>query len=209
MKIEKISDTQVKFVLNKSDLTVRNIKLSELAYGSEKTQQLFHEMMEQASIECDFHSENIPLMIEAIPITLDSIMVIVTKVPNPKEFENKFNLFSALGIENKLKNTDNLSKSTKPKDEGYIIIYSFKTIDQVISVSSRLNNVFNGLSSVYKYNAMFYLVLESINNEKIELDYILSEFADKHVSGLKSKYYLVEHGEVIIKDKAVEKLYNI
>ena len=45
MKIEKISDTQIKVTLNHSDLMDRDLKLSELAYGSQKAQALFKDMM--------------------------------------------------------------------------------------------------------------------------------------------------------------------
>ncbi|HOA80297.1 MAG TPA: adaptor protein MecA, partial [Defluviitaleaceae bacterium] len=48
MKIEKISDTQIKIILNQADLKNRDIKISELAYGSKKAQELFRDMMETA-----------------------------------------------------------------------------------------------------------------------------------------------------------------
>ena len=39
MKIEKINDKQIRCTLTKEDLANREIKLSELAYGSEKTRE--------------------------------------------------------------------------------------------------------------------------------------------------------------------------
>ena len=36
MKLEKINDNQIRCTLTKADLADRQIKLSELAYGSEK-----------------------------------------------------------------------------------------------------------------------------------------------------------------------------
>lgn len=209
MKIEKISDNQIKFVLNKSDLTDRNIKVSELAYGSEKTQELFHEMMEQAFLECDFQSENTPLMIEAIPVTLDSIMILVTKVSNHKEIDNKFNIFSNLKLENNTKNNDSSHKSTKTSTKNNIWIYSFNSIEETIALSLRLNNLFTGTSAMYKDNNLYYLILEDPSLENSNLRHILSEHGKKHVSNLKSKYYLIEHGELILKDNAIQKLSTI
>ena len=49
MKIEKISDNQIRFTLTGEDLAARQIKLSELAYGTEKARNLFREMMQQAA----------------------------------------------------------------------------------------------------------------------------------------------------------------
>ena len=68
MKIEKLSDNQIRCTLNKSDLAARQLKISELAYGSEKAKKLFQDMMQQASYEFGFEAEDIPLMIEAIPV---------------------------------------------------------------------------------------------------------------------------------------------
>ena len=48
MKIEKINDNQIRCTLTRDDLAQRQLKLSELAYGSEKAKSLFREMMQQA-----------------------------------------------------------------------------------------------------------------------------------------------------------------
>ena len=49
MKIEKINDRQIRCTLTKEDLASREIKLSELAYGSDKAKALFQDMMQQAA----------------------------------------------------------------------------------------------------------------------------------------------------------------
>lgn len=65
MKIEKINENQIRCTLTKADLEDRQIRLSELAYGTEKAKSLFRDMMQQANIEFGFEADNIPLMIEA------------------------------------------------------------------------------------------------------------------------------------------------
>ena len=94
MKIEKINDNQIRCTLNSDDLATRQIKLSELAYGSEKAKNLFRDMMIQAQDECGFEADNLPLMIEAIPITADSIVLIITKVEDPEELDTRFSKFA-------------------------------------------------------------------------------------------------------------------
>lgn len=97
MKIEKLSDNQIRCTLNKSDLASRQLKISELAYGSEKAKELFRDMMQQASYELGFEADDIPLMIEAIPVSADCIVLIVTKVDDPEELDTRFSKFSAAG----------------------------------------------------------------------------------------------------------------
>ena len=93
MKIEKINDHQIKCVLTKSDLEAHAIKLSELAYGSEKAKGLFRDMMRQAEKEFGFEAEDIPLMIEAIPYS-EHVVLIITKVEDPEELDTKFSNFA-------------------------------------------------------------------------------------------------------------------
>lgn len=93
MKIEKINDNQIRCTLTRADLDDRHLKLSELAYGSEKAKSLFQDMMQQASSEFGFEADDMPLMIEAIP-SADSIVLIITKVEDPEELDTRFSKFA-------------------------------------------------------------------------------------------------------------------
>ena len=99
MKLEKLSDTQIRGTLSKEDLSQRQLHLSELAYGSEKAKELFRDMMQQASIELGFEADNIPLMIEAIPISNDCLVLVVTKVEDPDELDTRFSRFSKINMD--------------------------------------------------------------------------------------------------------------
>lgn len=94
MKIEKINDNQIRCTLTRADLADRQLKLSELAYGTEKAKSLFHDMMQQAAHDFGFEAEDIPLMIEAIPASADSIVLIITKVEDPDELDTRFSKFA-------------------------------------------------------------------------------------------------------------------
>ncbi len=99
MRIEKVNDTQIRCTLTKEDLEERQLKLSELAYGTERAKNLFREMMQQASFEFGFEAENIPVMIEAIPLSTESIILLITKVEYPEELDTRFSQFSAASEE--------------------------------------------------------------------------------------------------------------
>ena len=111
MKIEKISDNQIRCTLTRADLADRQLQLSELAYGTEKAKSLFRDMMQQAAFEFGFEAEDIPLMIEAIP-SADSIVLIITKVEDPEELDTRFSKFAPSSI------ADAKKKNTPGKLEG-------------------------------------------------------------------------------------------
>lgn len=94
MRLEKLSDNQIRCTLDREDLVTRGLRLSELAYGTEKAKELFRDMMQQASYEFGFDAEDLPLMIEAIPTSLDRLVLVITKVEDPDELDTRFSKFS-------------------------------------------------------------------------------------------------------------------
>ena len=175
MKIEKISNSQIRCILTGEDLASRQLRLSELAYGTEKARALFRDMMEQASLQCGFDAENYPLMIEAIPLGSDSIVLIVTKVDNPEELDTRFSNFApsvqkdALPASEPPSPLSQLLKALKEncQDPGSVKaaedalkakrdfmitsrLYSFDTMADVISASKILPEDCPGSSSLYR-----------------------------------------------------------
>ena len=106
MKIERLSENQIRCTLYKADLADKELLLTELAYGTDKAKELFRELMQQASAELGFEVDNIPLMIEAIPVSPECLVLIITKVEDPDEMDARFSRF-----------TKHLSEVRKPEEE--------------------------------------------------------------------------------------------
>ena len=94
MKLERVNDHQIRCTLTRADLAQRELKISELAYGSDKAKKLFRDMMQKATYELGFEAEDTPLMIEAVPVSADSIILIITKVEDPEELDTRFANFA-------------------------------------------------------------------------------------------------------------------
>ena len=211
MKIEKISDTQLKFILTGDDLAKRNLKVSELAHGSDKAQQLFQEMMQQAMFEFDFETANTPLMMEAVPIEDDGVVVMVTKLTDISEVEQKISLIPQAKAALKFKKPGLVPPPEESSDEDSILIFSFETLDILANAAARLHGQFTGISKAFKMDGLFFLIIknETENNKTTaDLQALLSDFGQKHISNNISLQYLDERGEPLISELAVEKLYN-
>ena len=105
MKIEKVNENQIRCTLTKQDLADRQINLRELAYGSEKAKGLFHDMIQQANYEFGFDASDNPLMVEAIPLSSESLVLLITKVEYPEELDTRFSQFTEGGDEEWFQNT--------------------------------------------------------------------------------------------------------
>ena len=176
MKIEKLNDYQIRCTLTQADLNARQLKLSELAYGTEKARSLFRDMMQQASFDFGFEADDIPLMIEAIPASSDSIILIITKVEDPEELDTRFSKFTPYGtpepldllnrlegaegfmdLFNRIKEATSAPSVTKPitevatsdKEEASLRLFSFGNIDRVIQAAKLLSPGYTGGNTLY------------------------------------------------------------
>ena len=94
MRIEKLNENQIRATLTREDLESRHLTLSEFAYGTEAARSLFADLLRFASYRLGFNAEDTPLMVEAVPVSADSIVLIVTKVPFPEELDTRFAQFT-------------------------------------------------------------------------------------------------------------------
>lgn len=233
MRIEKINSNQIKCVLDKDELLKRHINVSELAYGSDKAQELFKDMMQQASFEFGFESGSAPLMIEAVPLSSDGIMLIITKVDNPEDLDDKYTGLTMPSSRTfKKKETDeeemadydlDLLEDIDPElDDDDVntvsdntisafFIYAFNSLDDLSDASKYLDFFEVTSDRVYKTSEtkQYLLSIQTDSVTKADCKVIrgkLSEYGEA-VQCRKSKLnYFDEHYEIIIKEGAISKL---
>lgn len=217
MKIEKISDTQIRVTLNHSDLQNRDIKIGELAYGSTKAQALFRDMMAKAYEDFGFEAENVPLMIEAVPLSTDSIMIVVTKVEDPAQIEEKLD---AIGerpthrtfkdpLEDRLADLELMGKAaTKHTDSTpHTFMYCFNNLDDITHASRYIQHLYFGETSLYKYNDKYFVILQPNQNKKANMELVrsmLNEFGQEDSASDLSEKFLKEHGTIVIASNALD-----
>lgn len=220
MKIERISENQIKCTLSRSDLASRHIRMSELAYGTEKTRGLFQDMMEQASNEVGFDANDLPLMIEAIPVSMDCIVLMITKVEDPEEVDTKFSSFThindllSINEEETPYNVSGDAPLPGPdagsgNDTEYL--YSFDSLDTVVDFAHHINGLYNGSNALYKNNSdgRYYLLLSRSSHSLKEFGMICNsalEYARREPMNYARSAYLEEHFEKILPEKALQSL---
>lgn len=236
MKIERINENQIKCTLTRSDLASRQIRLSELTYGTEKAKGLFQDMMEQANSELGFDVAEFPLMIEAIPVSMDCIVLMITKVDNPDEVDSRFtelaNFNDFLDGDSKdeidfssifSSNPNSLVDLVKHAKSGLAgagqpgvnrsgeTVFSFDALTDVIDLARSISGLKIGRSSLYKSSedGKYYLVLcpdPDKNEDLSRITAVSSEFGTSVPSGFARTAYMEEHFEKIIEDDALESL---
>ena len=129
MKIELINENQIRCTLTKEDLANRQLKISELAYGTDKAKMLFREMMQQAAADYGFVVEDIPLMIEAIPLSGECIILNITKVSDPEELDTRFSRFTPFeadeDVDEVMSDMDNIRHTSDTTEEMLDVLKRF------------------------------------------------------------------------------------
>lgn len=231
----KLNENQIRCTLTHADLAARHLKLSELAYGTEKAKSLFRDMMQQASFDFGFEAENIPLMIEAIPSSADSIVLIITKVEDPEELDTRFSKFTPadnsdlwiprhwktpgaeefLNLLNKVKEaaaaTSAPVEEPRQTDSFSIRLFSFSSLDGVIEAAKLIAPAYHGANTLYKDESAetFILALAPVENKLNEFNKIcnmLSEYGSPEKADASVLAFLEEHCTILISADAVCKL---
>ena len=219
MKIEKVNDNQIRCTLSKKDLADRQIKLSELAYGSEKAKGLFRDMIEQANYEFGFEADDIPLMIEAIPLSGENIILQITKVDYPEELDTRFSKFSEGEDEEEeiLSESSILPEFQDIKADEITTLtkmFEFKNLEQIEKLAQILAGFYDGENDLYKdeKKGCLYMLVQKSHHTPEEFNKVcnvISEYAIHRKYTPAKEAFLKEHGKLLVKGKALQVLESV
>lgn len=226
MKIERISDSQIRCTLSNFDLSERNLKMSELAYGNEKARRLFHEMIQKASAEVGFEAEDFPLMVEAIPLPNESVVLLITKVDDPEEMDTRFSRFSPppengfadSGLEalKAISEESHPAQSDAPQPDApeRLRTFVFDSLDQMIEAAKAVRGNVSGTQTLYKNpsNSRYYLVVKEGASHTEAFSVLcnqLMEYGAMAPHNRSGESYFREHYELILKENVLSSLGKI
>lgn len=233
MKIERISENQIRCTLNRGDLQERQLSIKEFAYGTPKARSLFREMMQKASVEVGFDANNIPLMIEAIPLSGEGIMLIITRIEDPEELDTRFARFAptleedaeealtgpdsslayTTGAEDILQALGSLLGTEKEQPQtaaGEVSrCFQFRSLDYIIQAAEVLRPIYHGQNNLFRHpgSGSYYLIVRKSSHSPEEFNKIcniLSEYGEKLKNSEGSELYYEEHYDCLIPDQALQ-----
>ena len=227
MKLERLNDNQIRCTLTAGDLEKRKLSIGELAYCTEEANRLFHELMDQACDELNFDPDGHPVIVEAIPVSCDCLMLLITRVDEPEEIDSRFARFTqssedssgtGLPFSSSLqeKESDPFLGQQIPdpfSEETPLKVFSFRTIDAVCALCASLPSGLRLESSLYKNpnSGQFLLLLKAAGNLP---DYqsacaMACEHGTLQKTGFNPLPYFREHYTAVIPNGAVEALQLI
>lgn len=204
MKIEKISDNIIRVTITYNDLEEKNIDLNSLNYNTPAAQEFFWDLMEQAEEQLGFSLSDSQLIIEPVPDSNEGFVITITRVDGDVEFESiqKY-------IKSRMRKGDLRIKRKGRRIYSSLLIYSFMNIDDVCNLANKLDNIYSGDSTLFRYRDTYYLSLSKsgltpAGSKSFEL--LLNEYGTKIKNVNFFEGYLNEYGEKVIEYNALEVL---
>ena len=213
MKIERINEDQVRCTLTHEDLELRNVKISDLAYGTDDTRALFRDMMEEAERTFGFNQAGVPLFVEAVP-GADGLVLTITKVDNPEELDARFSKFTprvntAGVLAGLLHRTPTLTQVNDVSDQNRSSrFFLFDSLEDVSEAARALDGTYYGKNTLYKLpdHRGFCLHIEPSWHDTDEYNRvcnILSEYGTSDTFTYATRDFIDEPYEVLVPDKAL------
>ena len=184
MKFEKITDTQIKIILDIKDMELHNITNESIIATSTFPQKLLQTMLKTAEKEVGFKADDSKLLVEATMPNNTECIFIITKLT---------------------------TKTISSLDNSFV--FKFNCFDDFIALCTFLNNLsdlnlkdFSENFSLIFYNNTYYLYNSDISKYSILLDYMketFSEFGTRIYTPIELEAILNEYGKVIFEDNAI------
>ena len=197
MKIERISDNQIRCILTAGDLIKRHLSIKSIAQGDQAAQALVREMMEQSSEEFGFEPNEFPLLVELSPAAGGGIALTVTKVNSMDEIPisaQADHLMRALqAIVNMAKDNDRKEKIPAP-----VAAFSFDARRELVlppELKEDPRGVHTALYWQPKYNVYYLCVTASLKYQAVfsHTCHLLSEYGRSIPVTEGSPAYFAEH----------------
>jgi adapter protein MecA 1/2 len=186
MRLERLTANKIKIFLTSDDLFDRGLSKEDIWKDSIKWNQLFHDMLEEASEEFDVDIQG-SVAVEVFSLQAQGMILIITVDEVIEDEEILYDGFIEMQV----------------RVEGFEdLLYEFEEFEDVISLSKCLSTVGIYGGSLYAMHNRYYLLLDNLEaDNNIKAACVLSEFGN---ASILSPHILAEYGKRIIENKAVE-----
>ncbi|MBY0096520.1 genetic competence negative regulator [Mesobacillus maritimus] len=188
MRLERLTYNKIKIFLTTDDLSDRGLSKEDIWKDSMKWNQLFHDMLEEAS---DVFGLEIlgTVAVEVFSLQAQGMVMIVT-VEEQEQDELPFD-----------DDDDGFIEMQVTMEGREIILFEFANIEDVIQLSKRLYDAGIGGGSLYFLNDTYYLSMNGLQPDPDKTVSLLAEYGNPSIFSI---HRLIEYGREIIDENAVD-----
>lgn len=190
MRLERLTANKIKIFLTSDDLFERGLSKEDIWKDSSKWNQLFHDMLEEASDEFNVNIQG-SVAVEIFSLQAQGMILIITVNEVKEEEELLYDGFIEMQV--RVEGCEDL-------------LYVFEDFEDIINLSKRLSLINLSSGSLYVFENRYYLLMEKCDPATMEkAACILSEYGSASII---SPYVLSEYGKKIIEHNAVKTIIH-
>ena len=222
MEFSREGNNIIRCVISEEEIEELGYTIDDIISNSSRTQQFMNQIFDMAEQEFDTKFElgiksvradimpdhTISLTFSEQPGTegvMDHIKDIVNGLLNtiPKQKWDEIK-----GI----KDRDNTKTSESTEVPKIVVLFAFEDLDIVMRYAKQVQVENIPFNQLYKFEGMYFLMMDMTESEEADvrkLSALTDEYAADIFVGAEKRAFIYEHGDVIIKEHAVEMLREI
>ena len=217
MKYKKINDATVQCIVSADDMSAYGLTLSDILERNERGEEFLRDIIERAHEEVGYQINNGNIAMQITPLKDDGLVITFTD-EGPTAFKEMLQNLKDVLQEFSAELTgqeEQVKEKAQQADQGFDEnrrMFVFHTMHQTMQYAATIPNTYSVKSHLYKEGDAYYLVLEKnrlsykmfnkISAQAVEFGNLIA-VCDERMQ------YLEEHGECLIRDRAVSKLRRI
>jgi adapter protein MecA 1/2 len=218
MRYKKINDATVQCIITQEDMMEYGLTLSDIFERNEKGEEFLRDVIERAHDEVGYQINNGNIAMQITPIKDQGLVVTFTD-ESPAAFKDILQHLKEVlqDVSAELYRQDGeerLAQAEQSVDEYEEThrMFEFSSMHRVMQYTATIPRNYSVKSHLYKEGDVYYLVLEKNRLSYKALNKISAnalEFGNLVPLSEEKMLYLEEHGECLIKDRAVSKLRKV
>lgn len=220
MKYKKINEATVQCIISEEDMEEYGLTLADIFERNEKGEGFLRDIVERAHDEVGYRLRGDNIAMQITPIRDEGLVITfsdasMTSVRNMLEHLKE--VLAGFGQENMreaaraLPGREALPQSHGNVDDTYRV-FVFSSMNNILRYCASIPAKLSVRSNLYKLEGSYYLVVEKMrlsrnNYNRISVQAV--EFATIILPSQETLLYLEEHGECLIRNKAVSRLRKI
>lgn len=218
MKYKKINDATVQCIVSADDMSEYGLTLSDIFERNERGEEFLRDIIERAHEEVGYQINNGNIAMQITPLKDNGLVVTFTDegpaafkemLQNLKEVLREFSAELA-GQEERERSRVAAQKAGEYDENRRMFV--FASMHETMQYAATIPNTYSVKSHLYKEGGDYYLVLEKNRLSYKAFNRISAqavEFGNLIAVSEERMQYLEEHGECLIRNRAVSRLRRI
>lgn len=211
MKYKKINDATVQCIVSADDMAEYGLALSDIFERNERGEEFLRDIIERAHDEVGYQIHNGNIAMQITPLKDEGLVVTFTN-EGPTAFREMLQNLKDVLQEFSAELAGQEERSQAEEFDENRRMFVFKTLHETMQYAATIPSTYSVKSHLYKEGEAYYLVIEKNRLSYKAFNRISAqavEFGNLIAVSEERMRYLEEHGECLIRDRAVSRLRRI